>query len=184
MLIKLLHTLERSCNLSTDCLSVNDYAKHNPRLYDSTKVFRSHTRSTRWSIQSVLNSYRNFSSYKIWLTIKIAAVPRTLFPNNICSKTFRSLDTFRSRRMDHTVFHKWLIEQTNHDSFKGIDKTRSPKANERRDQAILLDSRVERLHHSLPCLAAISNKETNRDSLKQRKERKSFFLFSKGILLG
>jgi hypothetical protein len=23
-----------------------------------------------------------------------------------------SLDTFRSRRMDHTVFHKWLIKQT------------------------------------------------------------------------
>ena len=24
-----------------------------------------------------------------------------------------SLDTFRSRSMDHTVFHKWLIKQTN-----------------------------------------------------------------------
>jgi hypothetical protein len=24
-----------------------------------------------------------------------------------------SLDTFRSRRLDHTVFHKWLIKQTN-----------------------------------------------------------------------
>ncbi len=26
-----------------------------------------------------------------------------------------SLDTFRSRRMDHTVFHKWIIKQANKD---------------------------------------------------------------------
>ena len=25
---------------------------------------------------------------------------------------YTSLDTFRSRRMDHTVFHKWIIKQT------------------------------------------------------------------------
>ena len=27
-------------------------------------------------------------------------------------RIYTSLDVFRSRRMDHTVFHKWLIKQT------------------------------------------------------------------------
>ena len=29
------------------------------------------------------------------------------------SHQLRSLDTFRSRRMNHTVFHKWLIKKKN-----------------------------------------------------------------------
>ena len=45
MLLKLVHTLELSNNLSTDCLPVNDYAMQNLRHYDSTTIPRSHTRS-------------------------------------------------------------------------------------------------------------------------------------------
>ncbi len=40
-------------------------------------------------------------------------VPRLVRPDpRVRQRIYTSLDTFRSRRMDHTVFHKWLIKQT------------------------------------------------------------------------
>ncbi len=40
-------------------------------------------------------------------------VPCLVRPDpRVSQRIYTSLDTFRSRRMDHTVFHKWLIKQT------------------------------------------------------------------------
>ena len=40
-------------------------------------------------------------------------VPRLVRPApRVRQSIYTSLDTFRSRRMDHTVLHKWLIKQT------------------------------------------------------------------------
>ena len=40
-------------------------------------------------------------------------VPRLVRPDpRVRQRIYTSLDTFRSRRMDHTVFHKCLIKQT------------------------------------------------------------------------
>jgi hypothetical protein len=40
-------------------------------------------------------------------------VPRLVRPDpRVRERIYISIDTFRSRRMDHTVFHKWIIKQT------------------------------------------------------------------------
>ena len=39
-------------------------------------------------------------------------VPHLVRPDpRVRERIYTSLDVFRSRRMDHTVFHKWLIKQ-------------------------------------------------------------------------
>ena len=40
-------------------------------------------------------------------------VPRLVRPDPRVSQRIFPLDTFRSIGMDHTVFHKWIIKQTN-----------------------------------------------------------------------